>query len=145
MSMMDLKTLITQSPYHRWLGVELLEQEPGMVKVRLPYRAEFAGNDEATNIHGGVISALADITVCFAMMSQTGHDAPNVNLSVEYLRMVQTGMTLIATGRVVKAGRTLGVADVEIHTDGGKLIAVGRSTLINTAPNREQLTGKTTQ
>ena len=136
---MDLAELMQASPYHRWLGVELTNHGEGNVEVRLPFREEFLGSDERTNIHGGIISTLADITTCFAMMSSTGRDAPNMNLQVDYLRMAGPDTDLIATGQTVKAGRTVGVADVQIHTPEGRLIAVGRSTLVNNAPSRDTL------
>ena len=137
---MDLKEMMKASPFHRWLDVELIQVEPGKVQIRLPFREEFLGSDDRTNIHGGIISALADITACFAMMSSTGGDAPNLNLQVDYLRMAGPETDLIGTGVTVKAGRTVGVADVQVHTPEGRLIAVARSTLINSAPSRDQLT-----
>ena len=137
---MDLKEIILTAPFHRWLGVELVHAEVGKVQIRLPFREDFLGSDDRTNIHGGIISSLADITACFAMMSSTQNDAPNLNLQVEYLRMVGADTDLIATGTTIKAGRTVGVADVQIHTPDGKLIAVARSTLITNAPSRDQLT-----
>ena len=63
-----------------------------------------------------------------------------MNLQVDYLRMVGPDTDLIAHGKAVKTGRTVGVADVEIRTPEGRLVAVGRSTLVNSAPPRETLT-----
>lgn len=137
---MDLYSSMRASPYHRWLGVELIQEQEGKVEVHLPYREEFLGDEAGTNIHGGIIATLADITACFAMMSSTGNDAPNIDLHVDYLRMAPRGSSLIATGRSVKAGRTIGVADVEVRTEDGRLIAVGRSKLANNAPGRDTLT-----
>lgn len=137
---MDLKDMMKASPFHRWLGVELIQVESGKVLIRLPFREEFLGSDDRTNIHGGIISTLADITACFAMMSSTGSDAPNLSLQVDYLRMAGPETDLIATGVTVKTGRTVGVTDVQVHTAEGRLIAVARSTLINSAPSRDQLT-----
>jgi uncharacterized protein (TIGR00369 family) len=136
----DLFQKMRQSPYHRWLGVELVQAESGHVVVRMPFREEFVGSDERTNIHGGIIATLADITACFVMMSSIGGDAPNLNLQVDYLRMVAPDTDLIATGTTIKAGRTVGVANVEIRTPDGRLVAVGRSTLVNNPAPREQLT-----
>lgn len=137
---MDLGKRLRESPYHRWLGVELLGAEDGEVKVRMPFREEFLASDDRLNVHGGIISTLADLTTCFAMMSSTGRDAPNMNLQVDYLRMVGPDTDLIARGKAVKTGRTVGVADVEIRTAEGRLVAIGRSTLVNSAPPRETLT-----
>ena len=113
---------------------------PAMWKCGLPFREEFLASDDRSNVHGGIISTLADLTTCFAMMSSTGKDAPNMNLQVDYLRMVGPDTDLIAHGKAVKTGRTVGVADVEIRTPEGRLVAVGRSTLVNSAPPRETLT-----
>jgi uncharacterized protein (TIGR00369 family) len=137
-----LKQMMVASPFHRWLGVELLRAADGEVEVRLPYRPEFSGNDEGTNIHGGVISTLADITACFAIMSATQNDAPNLDLRVDYLRMAPDGSDLIAIGKTIKAGRSIGVADVEIRTPDGRLVAVGRSTMATNVPSRDVLTSK---
>ena len=137
---MNLQDRMRQAPYHRWLGVELIRADPGDVEVRLPFREEFLASDDRANVHGGIISTLADLTTCFAMMSSTGKDAPNMNLQVDYLRMVGPDTDLIARGRAVKTGRTVGVADVEIRSTDGRLVAVGRSTLVNSAPDRSTLT-----
>lgn len=138
--MANLKQQMTESPFHRWLGVTLTQAEPGRVVVTLPFRKDFLGDEAGTNIHGGIISTLADITTCFAMMSSIERDAPNLNLQVDYLRMAKPGKDLVATGTIVKAGRTIGVAVVEIHDTDGRLIASGRSTTVNNAPPRETLT-----
>ena len=138
---MDLAQKLLESPFHRWLGIELMHADPDGVELRLPFREEFLGSDDRANIHGGIISTLADITTCFAMMSATGRDAPNMNLHVDYLRMVGPDTDLIARGASVKAGRTVGVADAEIRTSNGRLVAVARSTLANSAPSRQTLAG----
>ncbi|MCC6801611.1 MAG: PaaI family thioesterase [Anaerolineae bacterium] len=137
---MDLKQLMCESPFHRWLGVELVRVDADEIEVRLPYRAEFAGEEGGTNIHGGIIATLADITACFAIMSQIDRDVPSIDLHVDYLRMAPVGHDLVATGRAVKVGRTLGIADVQISTDEGRVIAIGRAKVVTSAPNRETLT-----
>ncbi|MYC06125.1 MAG: PaaI family thioesterase [Chloroflexi bacterium] len=139
---MDLHKRMREAPYHRWLGVELLHADGGEVEVRMPFREEFLASDDRLSVHGGIISTLADLTACFAMMSSTGKDAPNMNLQVDYLRMVGPDTDLVARGKAVKTGRTVGVADVEIRTTEGRLVAVGRSTLVNNAAPRETLTGR---
>jgi len=137
----DLKQLMRASPFHQWLGVELTRIDADEIEVRLPYRAEFAGEEDGTNIHGGIIATLADITACFAVMSQIDRDVPSIDLHVDYLRMAPIGSDLIAIGRAVKTGRMLGVADVQISTDAGRVIAIGRAKVVTSAPNRETLTG----
>lgn len=139
---MDLEKMLLASPFHRWLGLEMIRITETEVHIRLPYKREFAGNDEEINIHGGIISSLMDIASCFAMMNATGRDAPNLNLEVHYTRMAAAGDELTAIARTVKAGRTLGIADVEVRNQDQKLIAVARSLLSTAAPERTTLTKK---
>ncbi|MFZ5828322.1 MAG: PaaI family thioesterase [Bacillota bacterium] len=137
---MDLYRMMRLSPYHRWLGVELIRAEGGNVEVRLPYREEFLGDDAGTNVHGGIIAALADIAGCFAVISAVQHDVPTLDLRIDYLRMVRPGEELIASARTIKAGRTFGLADVEVRA-GDRLVAVARGTFVTGAPPRQSLTG----
>ena len=139
---MNLKEAINLSPYHRLLGLELEEVGKKEVKIKLPYKKELCGDDNETNIHGGVISTLIDVAACFAMINATGKDAPNIDLKVNYLRMAAGGDTLTAIAKAIKVGRTLGVADVEVRNQDNKLIAVGRSQLSNSSPARNELTKK---
>lgn len=139
---MDLAALMQSSPYHRWLGLELVRASDGEVEVRLPYREEFLGSDAGTNVHGGIIATLADVAGCFAVMSAIGRDAPTADIRLDCLRMVPPNVELRAVARTVKAGRTLGLADVEVRTGDGKLVAVARGTYVTSAPSRETLVGK---
>jgi uncharacterized protein (TIGR00369 family) len=132
----DLDRLMRIAPYHQWLGVELVGAEEGRVVVRLPFREEFVGDEASTNIHGGLISTLADITACFAVISAIGHDAPTLDLRIDYLRLARPGSELVAAGQVIKAGRTIGVADVEVRDDSDRLVAVARGTFLTSLLSR---------
>jgi uncharacterized protein (TIGR00369 family) len=127
------------SAYHRWLGVELIREQDGEVEVRLPYRDEFLGDEAGTNIHGGIIAALADIAGCFAVISAAGRDVPTIDIRLDYLRAAPAGEALIAAARAVKTGRTIGLADVEVRLGSGRLVAVARATFATGAPGREAL------
>lgn len=133
--------MMRMPPYHRWLGVELVRAAEGRVEVRLPYREEFLGDEAGSNVHGGIIAALADIAGCFAVIAAVGHDVPTLDIRVDYLRMVRPGEELVATARTVKAGRTVGLADVEVRA-GDRLVAVARGTFVTGAPPRQSLAGE---
>ncbi len=142
---MDLKQLMVASPFHRWLGVQLTKADAESVEVLLPFRPEFQGDDESTHIHGGIIATLADIAACFAVMSAIDRDVPSLDLDIDYLRMVPAPSDLIATARPVKVGRTIGVADVQIHTQDGRLVAIARAKVVTNAPERTVLTQRETE
>jgi len=118
---------IDDSPYQRFLGVEMVRSEDGLVEIRLPFRDEFLRQDGSDWLHGGVISALIDLAGDYAITTKAGGNVPTIDLRVDYLRPARRG-DLIAIGRAVKVGRTIGVADVEVRDSNGALIAVGRGT-----------------
>jgi len=133
---LDLAGLLASSPFHQWLGVELVRAGGGEVEIRLPYRAEFQGDDAGTNIHGGIIGTLADIAGCFALISATGRDVPTIDIRVDYVRMARPGEDLVAVARTVKAGRTVGLADVEVRAPDDRVVALARFAGATGGPQR---------
>jgi uncharacterized protein (TIGR00369 family) len=109
----------------RFLGLETVRAEKGMVEVRLPFREEFVRQDGSDWLHGGVVSALIDIVGDYAVMTETGVGVPTIDLRVDYLRPARRG-DLLAVGRTLRVGRTVSVADVEVRDASGTLVAVGR-------------------
>lgn len=95
------------------IGAELGRVEPGLVEIVLPYR------DDPTQQHGyfhaGATSTIADSAGGYAAFTLFPADASV--LTTEYkinLLAPAEGTRLRALGRVVKAGRTLSVCDVEV-------------------------------
>lgn len=116
---------LTESPYQRFLGLVLVRCEDGLVEIRMPFREEFLREDGSDWLHGGIVSALIDIAGDYAVYTRTGGDVPTVDLRIDYLRPAKRG-SLTALGRVVKVGRRISVADVEVRDEQGQLIALGR-------------------
>jgi acyl-CoA thioesterase len=115
------------NPFHTLLGVEVEEQSPGYARLRLPMREELRGG-VAGSLHGGVLSALADIACLAAMQGsfdERARPAGTAELSISYLRPA-LGDHVIAEGRVLKQGRTLAVVDVDLKNPDGRLVAKAR-------------------
>ncbi|MGH9898770.1 MAG: PaaI family thioesterase [Pyrinomonadaceae bacterium] len=121
---MEIPSFAT-SPYQRFLGLILVRSEDGFVEIRLPFREEFLRADDSDWLHGGIVSALIDIAGDYAIITRVGVGVPTIDLRIDYLRPALRG-DLVATARIIRAGRTVGVADVEVQDSGGKLVAVGR-------------------
>ncbi len=115
------------SPFQRWLGIELIRTEPGLVEIRLPFREEFLRADGSDWYHGGVLSALIDIAGDYALATQIGDGLPTIDLRIDWLKPSRRG-SLTAIGRALKVGRTICVADVEVRDERGEVVAVGRGT-----------------
>jgi uncharacterized protein (TIGR00369 family) len=116
---------LSESPYQRFLGLELVRYEGGLVEIGMPFREEFLREDGSDWLHGGIVSALIDIAGDYAVHSKTGGDVPTVDLRIDYLRPTKRGR-LTAIARTVKIGRRVSVADVEVRDNEGQVVAVGR-------------------
>jgi uncharacterized protein (TIGR00369 family) len=116
----------SHSPFMRFLGLEIIRAEKGLVEIRLPYREEFLRHDGSDWLHGGVVSALADIAGDYAVITETATGVPTIDMRVDYLRPARRG-ELVALARTLRVGRTVSVADVEIRDTTGTLVAVGRA------------------
>jgi uncharacterized protein (TIGR00369 family) len=114
------------SPFMRFLGLEMIRADKGVVEIRLPFREEFLRNDGSDWLHGGVVSALADIAGDYAVITETSAGVPTIDMRVDYLRPARRG-DLTALARTVRVGKTVSVADVEIRDATGTLVAVGRA------------------
>ena len=82
-------------------------------------------------VHGGVIATLMDTATFWAGFGPIAEDAGlvNVDLKLNYLQTVSSGR-LIATGRCIRAGRTMSYTEAYIRTEDDQLIAHGTSTLM---------------
>lgn len=117
---------------HDHIGLEFVTADvtEGTATLRLPYRAEHTNMPEeaGAGIHGGMIATLIDAAASFPVVVHTGNfNIATVNMRVDYLSW--TGhATLLGHGRVIRAGRTVAVADCEVRDEAGRLCAVGRVT-----------------
>ena len=126
----------SHSPFMRFLGLEIMRAEKGLVEIRLPYREEFLRHDGSDWLHGGVISALADIAGDYAVITETAPGVPTIDMRVDYLRPARRG-DLTALAKTVRVGKTISVADVEIRDSMGTLVAVGRACYASPRPAKE--------
>jgi len=130
----DLATLgFRHSPFMRFLGLEMIRADTGVVEIRLPFREEFLRNDGSDWLHGGVVCALADIAGDYAVITETSAGVPTIDMRVDYLRPARRG-DLIALAKTVRVGKTVSVADVEIRDAMGTLVAVGRACYASPRP-----------
>lgn len=116
----------------RLIGATLREVVPGRVTIELPFRPDLT--QQHGFFHGGMTSAIADSAGGYAGLTLFG---PNDSvLTVEFkinLLAPAQGEKLVATGQVVKAGKTLTVCELRVIVAKGEretLCALGQQTLI---------------
>ncbi len=114
-------------PFHRYLGLRLLERRDGFARLRLDV-GEGTPTGIGGSVNGGVIATLVDMAVLpavFTGMREGSSPAGTADLQVSYLRQAH-GAWLEAEARVIKRGRQLCVIEVSITSDSGVLCARGR-------------------
>ena len=124
----ELQQRLTHSPFIEFLGLTVIEANPEVQRVTmtLPMRGEFERGKGSGQWHGGPIAAVIDTVGDYALVMMLGRPLPTINFRVDYLRpAVNTALTAIA--RVRRAGKTVGVVDVDVIDDAGNLVAVGRA------------------
>jgi uncharacterized protein (TIGR00369 family) len=122
-----LESWLTESPFHRVLGLKIESVDPAAqtLTIRCAYGPNVERATGTGQYHGGVIASLIDIAGDFALIAVLGHGVPTINFRVDYLRPALNA-DLLACARVRKAGRTIGVVDIDVTDTDGRLIAIGR-------------------
>lgn len=115
------------------VDLRTVERDAGRVVLRIPYDESLANPprpDGQRPLHGGLVATAVDVAGISAVGSayDDGAGTTTVDLNVSYLRPATDD--LLATGEVVRAGRSLGVARVSVESatpDGETVeVAAGR-------------------
>lgn len=126
-------------PFNRLLGIEVLELDGGVPRLGIAMRDALVGNYMRGSLHGGVISAVIDVTgglAAFLSLQQKIKQEPlavkierfgklgTIDLRVDYLRP-GLGRRFQSTGHVLRSGHKVAVTRIEFKNDEDQLIAVG--------------------
>ena len=122
-------------PVAELLGIRLVSIDEGECVFEMEARPEHA-NPMGT-VQGGVICALADAAMglAYASLLDDGEAFTTLELKTNYLRPVIDGK-LVAMGRVVHAGRTIGLATCDVVDGDGRKIAHATSTCMTLREQR---------
>ena len=114
-------------PIAELIGFSLREVEPGVAVI--DFEADHRHANPMGTLHGGVLCDVADAAMGMAYASTLGEGETftTIELKINFLKPVWTGK-LVATGRVVKGGRTVGLVDCDVTDAEGQLVARASST-----------------
>jgi 1,4-dihydroxy-2-naphthoyl-CoA hydrolase len=115
------------------IGLEYLEVGPGRMVARIPVEAN---TQPYGLLHGGATAALCETLGSFGTALAVGMDriVTGVELNVNHLKGVRDGF-VTGTGVPLHVGRTTAVWEMQVHDDQGRLVAVGRLTLVIREPS----------
>ena len=119
-----VRRLYADLPFHRAQGIEVVSASADHAHTRWPFDESLLGNPDVPAIHGGVVSALADLTGAAVFVGPLERYTPTVDLRVDYLSHAGEA-DLEAHATVLRRGETVGVADVTVES-GGERCATAR-------------------
>jgi acyl-CoA thioesterase len=118
---MQLK-LAKNTPYYEHLGIEVVEARDGYAKLKLDFK------DHLTHpfgyFHGGAIASLADSAGINAVLTTLNNEekALTLEMKINYLLPVKDA-EVFAEGKVIHRGKKFAVAEVDVKSDDGQLVA----------------------
>jgi uncharacterized protein (TIGR00369 family) len=122
--------LVNSSPYFSLISMRLCDVGVGYsileVDVAEKHLQPFG------QVHGGVFASIIDAATFWAVfyaVEDQNAGVTSVDLKLNYLAPAASGK-LMAKGRQIKLGRTLGYAEAEVTDENAKLLAHGTSTLM---------------
>jgi uncharacterized protein (TIGR00369 family) len=126
-SLERMQEMLDGSPFIHLLRMRAmsLDRDSEQVVISLPASPEFERHPNTGQFHGGVIASLIDVAGDFALVILVGGGVPTINIRIDYLKPAG-GDSLTATASVRRAGRTIGVVDIDVTDGSGRLVAIGR-------------------
>ena len=133
-SLAGVQEALDRSPFQQFLGIkaEHLDLETPRVELLLPFQPSLARQSGDDQIHGGVLASLIDIAGDYVLAVRLGYFVPTIDLRTDYLR--PSHGSLRAAAKIVRCGRSVGVADVEVFDSDNRAVAVGRCLYGTRAP-----------
>jgi uncharacterized protein (TIGR00369 family) len=124
-----IEQIFESVPFARFMGMELVELERGKAVLRLTARDDLRRNGGM--LHGGATASLIDTAAAFVIMTLLSPEqtTTTIDLTIHYLRPVVTG-SATANARIVRSGRRIIIAAVDVFDEAEKLVATALTTYI---------------
>lgn len=118
------------APVGAFLGYQARARDARAASVALVPRPEFL--QQQGRVQGGIVAALADTAAVWLLypLLPEGRAGTSIEFKLNFLRAATlAGGELVANARLVKLGRTIALADVEVAQE-GELVAKGLFTYL---------------
>lgn len=123
----ELRAREKREPIASFLKMRLLELSPGYAKVTMKLTPEYQNFNSL--IFGGIVMAVADQAFAYGSNSVA---LPSVasQFNIHFIAGAEVNDELTAECRVVKSGRRVGISEMTVTNQEGKLIARATGTTI---------------
>ena len=123
----ELKAKEPGEPVAALLGMRLVVLSPGQARVSLKVTSEHRNFNGS--VFGGIIMALADQAFAYGSNSLS-YPSLASQFNIHFIAGAKVGDELTAECRVVRSGRRVGVSEIKVVNQDGKLIAQATGTTI---------------
>jgi len=125
----DIRRTLASNPFIKFVGIQVPQLGRGYARFVLPFKPDLANSIGL--LQGGVIAALADEAVAFALYSLVaeGETFNTVEMKINFLGAVKEG-EVIAEAHIAKRGRTISLGEFEVR-QADRLVAKGLCTYIH--------------
>ena len=124
-----------EEPIASFLKMELKELSPGYARVVMKVIPEYQNFNGL--IFGGIIMALADQSFAYASNSMS-YPSYASQFNTHFIAGAKVGDELSAECRVIKSGRRVGISEITVTNQEGKLIARATGTTIPVSQSKPQ-------
>ncbi len=127
----SIRRRLAANPFIKFVGIQVPQLGRGYARFVLPFKPDLANSIGL--LQGGVIAALADEAVAFALYSlvKEGETFNTVEMKINFLGAVKEG-EVEAVAHIAKKGRTISLGEFEVR-QGERLVAKGLCTYIHLA------------
>ena len=112
-----IMAIANRAPYLKLLGMKICELDYGYCRVETQINDSL--NNPFASVHGGVFSSILDTATFWALYCCIGEEVNN-------LAAAASGK-IIAEGRLIRMGRTIGLAEGTLKDENGRLLVQGTS------------------
>ena len=123
----ELKAREKREPIASFLKLRLLELSPGYAKVAMKLTPEYQNFNNM--VFGGIIMAVADQAFAYASNS-LAYPSIAAQFNLHFITGAEVDDELTAECRVIRSGKRVGISEMTVTNQEGKLIAKATGTTI---------------
>ena len=125
----SIRQKLAANPFIKFVGIQAPQLGKGYARFLLPFKPDLANSIGL--MQGGVIAALADEAVAYALYSlvPAGETFNTVEMKINFLGAVKEG-DVTAEAHIAKRGRTISLGEFEVR-QAERLVAKGLCTYIH--------------
>ena len=129
----ELRRKFDTSTYALFMGMTCEELSKGYARIKMTVKPEFMNFENL--LHGGVLASLLD-QAFGCSLNTLDQIYVAVQLNINFMSSAPAGEALTAEGKVLHAGRTLGIAEMTVTDSKGRLIARATGTTVSIGPRK---------